>query len=442
MNKESDLKNTSVNGRYVVGMHATSIDESDSKHSEYASCESDSSVETTTSIPEPVENAQQVVCKPKVWNDAPIIEEYESDSDNDLVSNVQEEKEKPSFAFIDSNKHVKTSRENVKENGTPNHSPKVEKQDRNGHTKKVNGARQNYSGQAALASTASKVNTARPCDDPHRALKDKGIIDSGCSRHTTGNKAHLANYQEFKGGFVAFGGSNGRITSKGKIKAGRLDFKDVYYVEELKHYNLFSVSQICDKKNKVLFTDTDCFVMSPDFKLPDENQVLLKIPRQYNMYSFNLKNIDPSGDLACLFTKASIDKSNKWHGRLDRVNFKNLNKLVNGNLVRCLPCKIFENDHTCVACQKESNTRPFVRPRQLKGIKREYGNAKSPKQNGFAKRKNRTLIEAARTILGDSFSPTTFWAEAVNTACYVLNKVASDDLRGALFVLYLTSAHL
>nr|GFA75068.1 ribonuclease H-like domain-containing protein [Tanacetum cinerariifolium] len=157
-------------------------------------------------------------------------------------------------------------------------------------------------------------------DDPHRALKDKGIVDSGCSRQMPGNKAHLAGYQEFKGGSVAFGGRNGRITGKEKIEADMLDFKDVYYVKELKHYNLFSVSQICDKKNKVLFTDIDCLVLSLDFKLPDENQVLLKVSRQHNMYSLNLKNIDPSGDLACLFAKASIDESNKWHIRLEAVN--------------------------------------------------------------------------------------------------------------------------
>nr|GFA47997.1 ribonuclease H-like domain-containing protein [Tanacetum cinerariifolium] len=112
-------------------------------------------------------------------------------------------------------------------------------------------------------------------DDPHRALKDKGIIDSGCFRHMTGNKAHLVDYQEIKGGYVAFGGSNGRITGKGKIKAGRLDFEDVYYVEELKHYNLFFVSQMSDKMNMVLFNDTDCLVLSPEFKFPDKNQVLL-----------------------------------------------------------------------------------------------------------------------------------------------------------------------
>ncbi|GJY26766.1 putative ribonuclease H-like domain-containing protein, partial [Tanacetum coccineum] len=58
-----------------------------------------------------------------------------------------------------------------------------------------------------------------------------------------------------------------------------------------------------------------------------------------------------------------------------------------------------------------------------KGIKREYSNARTPQQNGVAERKNRTLIEAARTMLADSFLPNTFWAEAVSTACYVLNRV-------------------
>nr|GEY14642.1 putative ribonuclease H-like domain-containing protein [Tanacetum cinerariifolium] len=121
-------------------------------------------------------------------------------------------------------------------------------------------------------------------DDPHRALKDKGIVDSGCSRHMTGNKARLVDYQEFKDGYVAFGGSNGRI------------------IEE-----------------QSSFTDTDCLVLSPDFKLLDENQ-------------------------------ASIDESNIQHRRPGHVNFKNLNKLVKGNLVRGLPSKIFKNDH--FACQK------------------------------------------------------------------------------------------
>nr|GEZ27105.1 ribonuclease H-like domain-containing protein [Tanacetum cinerariifolium] len=406
MNKESDLENTSVNDRYAEEMHVvrppmteiympsepdveidyskftygpkqTLADESDSKPSDYASCESDSSIETTTSMPEPIESAPKVVCEPKVWNDAPIIEEYESDSDNDSVSNEQEDKEKPSFAFIDYVKHVKTSRKNVKETCTPNQTPKVEKHDRNGHTRKGLGYdftrkacfvcgsfshlirdydfhEKRMAKQAALAKSKNK-------DDPHKALKDKGIVDSGCSRHMTGKKAHLADYQEFKGGSVAFGGRNGRIT------------------------------------------------------------VLLKIPRQHNMYSFNLKNIDPSGDLACLFAKASIDESNKWHRRLGHVNFKNLNKLVKGNLVRGLPSKIFENDHTCVACQKRKQHKASCKVKT-----RSRGSIVMPKLHnkmGVAERKNRTLIKADRTMLAYSFLSTTFRAKAVNTACYILNKV-------------------
>nr|GEZ38916.1 ribonuclease H-like domain-containing protein [Tanacetum cinerariifolium] len=121
--------------------------------------------------------------------------------------------------------------------------------------------------------------------------------------------------------------------------------------EELK-FNLFSVSQMCDKKNSVLFTDTECLVLSPDFKLPDESQVLLRVPKENNMYNVNLKNIVLSEDLTCLFAKATIDESNLWHRRLAHINFKTINKLVKCNLVRGLPTKVFENDNTCVACKK------------------------------------------------------------------------------------------
>ncbi|GKA66392.1 putative ribonuclease H-like domain-containing protein [Tanacetum coccineum] len=109
---------------------------------------------------------------------------------------------------------------------------------------------------------------------------------------------------------------------------------------------------MCDKKNNVLFTETECLVLSHDFKLLDESQILLKVPRQNNMYSFDLKNIVPSGNLTCLFAKATIDESNLWHKRLGHINFKTMNKLVRGNLVKGLPLKLFENDHTYVACQK------------------------------------------------------------------------------------------
>nr|GFC50775.1 ribonuclease H-like domain-containing protein [Tanacetum cinerariifolium] len=147
--------------------------------------------------------------------------------------------------------------------------------------------------------------------NPQHALKDKGVIDSGCSRHMTGNMSYLSDFEELNGGYVAFGGNpdGGKISCKGKIRTGKLDFDDVYFIKELM-FNLFSVSLICDKKNSVLFTDTECLVLSPDFKLLDENQVLLRVPRENNMYNVDLKNIVPSGDLTCLFAKAALDKSN------------------------------------------------------------------------------------------------------------------------------------
>nr|GEV97227.1 ribonuclease H-like domain-containing protein [Tanacetum cinerariifolium] len=111
-------------------------------------------------------------------------------------------------------------------------------------------------------------------DNPHQTLKGKGIVDSGCSRHMTGNKAYLVDYQDFNGSHVAFGSSKGQIT------------------------------------------DTECLVLSSDFKLPDENQVLLRVPKQHNMYSFNLENIVPSGGLACLIAKVTVDKSTKWNIRM------------------------------------------------------------------------------------------------------------------------------
>nr|GEU71096.1 hypothetical protein [Tanacetum cinerariifolium] len=134
---------------------------------------------------------------------------------------------------------------------------------------------------------------------------------------------------------VAFGGNfkRGKITGKVIIKTSELDFENVYFVKELK-YNLFSVSKMYDKKNSVLFNDTECVVLSSDFKLIDENHVLLGVPRKNNMYSVDLKNIIPKRGLTCLFAKATSDESKLWHRRLGHLNFKTINKLVKENLVR------------------------------------------------------------------------------------------------------------
>nr|GEZ34549.1 ribonuclease H-like domain-containing protein [Tanacetum cinerariifolium] len=236
----------------------------------------------------------------------------------------------------------------------------------------------------------------------------------------TVNISYLSEYEPYDGGYVSFGQGGGKITGKGIIKTGKLEFKNVSFVKDLK-YNLFSVSQICDNKNSVLFTNSECIVLGKDFKLIDDTNVLLRTPRQHNMYSINLNNIVPHKDLTCLVTKASADKSMLWHRRLGHLNFKILNKLVRHNVVKGLPSKCFKNDHTCVACLKGKQHKASCKTK--KGIKREFNNARTPQQNRVAKRRNRTLIEAARTMLADVKLPVTFWVEAVNIACYVQNRV-------------------
>ncbi|GJX98191.1 putative ribonuclease H-like domain-containing protein, partial [Tanacetum coccineum] len=221
---------------FTYGLKQSKTSESDTQTSNFDFCESNSSVETLESVPEPVVVEPKVVSQPKVWSDC----SYHLRSSSQTMMNVNV---------------IQTS----KEQEIPN-----------------------YNG--GLSALSSKWLT----------------------------------------------------TGKGKIKTGKLDFEDVYFVKELQHFNLFSMSQMCDKKNKVLFTDTECLVLSSDFKLPNENQVLLRIPRQNNMYSFNLENIVPSGE------------------------FKNMD---------------------------------IIELCRSKGIKREYSNARTPQQNGVAERKNMTLIE-------------------------------------------------
>ncbi|GJX13040.1 ribonuclease H-like domain-containing protein [Tanacetum coccineum] len=133
----------------------------------------------------------------------------------------------------------------------------------------------------------------------HPQKEDQGYVDSGCSRHMTRNMFCLSDFKEFDGGYVTFGGES----NEGKL-----------LVKEL-------LKLMCDKKNSVLFTDTGCFVLSPDFKLADESQVLLKVPRKNNMYSVDMKNIVPKECLTCLVAKVTLDESMLWRRRFTWVFF-------------------------------------------------------------------------------------------------------------------------
>ncbi|GKB80885.1 ribonuclease H-like domain-containing protein, partial [Tanacetum coccineum] len=165
-------------------------------------------------------------------------------------------------------------------------------------------AHRNIVPRAVLMKTGLRpLNTARPnsavvnavrANQGHPQKQDQGYVDSGCSRHMTGNMYYLSDFKEFDRGYVAFGGGTkgGRITGKGTLKTGKLDFED----------------------------------------LADKSQVLLKVPRKNNMYSVDMKNSVPKESLTCLVAKATLDESMLWHRRLGYVNFKTINKLIKDNL--------------------------------------------------------------------------------------------------------------
>nr|GEX03854.1 ribonuclease H-like domain-containing protein [Tanacetum cinerariifolium] len=334
--------------------------------------------------------------------DAPIIEDWTSDSKDEYEIECVPKQKEPSF--VPTSKHVKTPRASVGQNVVPTtvltrsglvsfnaarpvstdvpqtnmkslrsvkhvvhkaHSPIRRLINHRPATKTSN------FNQKVTTVKVNKVNVVQGTKgnwtlsflfdvhgNPQQALKDKGVIDSGCSRHMTRNISYLSDFEEFNRGYVAFGGN-----PKGRQR----------------------------------------------------------VPRENNMYNVDLKNVVPLGDLTCLFEKATLDESNLWHRRLGHINFKTMNKLLKGNLVRGLPSKLFENNHTCVACKKVKQHRASCKSKPVSFVSHPL--QRIPQQNRVAERKNRTLIEAARTMLADSLLPIPFWTELVNTACYVQNKV-------------------
>nr|GEZ14536.1 hypothetical protein [Tanacetum cinerariifolium] len=119
------------------------------------------------------------------------------------------------------------------------------------------------------AAQASVVSAAK--GNPQYALKDKGVIDSGCSRNMIGNMSSLSDFEELSGGYIAFGGNpkGGKSSGKRKIKTGKLDFEDVYFVKQLK-FNLFSVLQIFPTSSDVFPLLEEVPTARRKFPLPEE----------------------------------------------------------------------------------------------------------------------------------------------------------------------------
>nr|GFA82240.1 integrase, catalytic region, zinc finger, CCHC-type, peptidase aspartic, catalytic [Tanacetum cinerariifolium] len=152
------------------------------------------------------------------------------------------------------------------------------------------------------------------------------IIDSGCLKHMTGNRALLTNFVEKFLGTVRYGNNDFVvIAGYGEVVIGSMSIKKVYYVEGLGH-NLFSVGQFCDKGIEVAFRKSTCFVRNKD------GVDFLTGDRLSNLYNVALNEV-ASNSSTCLLAKASSSQSWLWHQRLLHLNFATINNLVKNNLV-------------------------------------------------------------------------------------------------------------
>ncbi|GJV39165.1 retrovirus-related pol polyprotein from transposon TNT 1-94 [Tanacetum coccineum] len=296
------------------------------------------------------------------------------------------------------------------------------------------------------------------------------IVDSGCSKHMTGDRSLLKNFIEKFMGTVRFGNDNfAAITGYGDYIQGNITICHVYYVEGLGH-NLFSVGQFCDGDLEVAFRSKTCYVRNL------EGDDLLTGGRESNLYTISISDMAASSPV-CLMSKATSTKSWLWHRRLSHLNFGTINDLTRLDLVDGLPKFKYGKDHLCSACERGKSKkashplklvpsdhsklellhmdlcgpmRKFIAQAQLNykakvckirtdngtefknatlkahyeklGIMQQFSTARTPQQNGVVERRNRTLVEAARTMLIFSRLPEFLWAEAVATACFTQNR--------------------
>nr|GEV04327.1 retrovirus-related Pol polyprotein from transposon TNT 1-94 [Tanacetum cinerariifolium] len=279
-------------------------------------------------------------------------------------------------------------------------------------------------------------------------------------------------------GTVKFGNDHvAKIMGYGYYKIRNVTISRVYFVKGLWH-NLFSVGQFCDSDLEVAFRQYTCFIRNLD------GVDLLTGSQGNNLYTLSLGDMMASSPIY-LLSKALKTKSWLWHRRLSHLNFGEINHLARQGLIRCLPKLKFEKDHLCSACAMGKSNKKSHKPKSkdtnheklyllhmdlcgpmrvesingkkyilvivddysrftwvkclrskdeapdfiikfLKmiqvGISHETSVGRSPQQNGVVERRNRTLIETARTMLIYDQALLFLWAEAVATACYTKNR--------------------
>nr|GEW39739.1 putative ribonuclease H-like domain-containing protein [Tanacetum cinerariifolium] len=220
-----------------------------------------------------------------------------------------------------------------------------------------------------------KVEKGNP---QQKEYKEKRVIESGFSRHMTGNKCYLTDYEDYDGRFNFFGGGKGRISGKGKQHKASYKAKLMNSISKplhMLHMDLFGLTNV-----KILMKKYYYLVVTDDF----------------SRFSW-------------VFFLATKDETSR------------ILKTFITRIENQLDCKV-----KVIMCDNGTEFKNSVMNQfcNMKGIKKEFNVARNPQQNGIVERKNITLIEAARTMLVDFKLPTTFWAEVVNTACYVLNRAS------------------
>nr|GEV68441.1 hypothetical protein [Tanacetum cinerariifolium] len=287
----------------------------------------------------------------------------------------------------------------------------------------------------------------RQIDKISKIPNSSGTIYKWVPKHMTGNHALLTNLMEKFLRTVRFGNNDfAVIAGYGDVVISSMTIKKVYYVKGLGH-NLFSVGQFCDKGLEVAFRKSTCFVQNED------GVDLLIGDRSSNLYTIALNEF-ALNSLTCLLAKASSSQSWLWHQRLSHLNFATMNNLVKNNLVQGLPKMKFEKDHLCSACEQGkihqkhhkskttfASNKPLYLlhmdlcgPMRVQSLNRKryvlvvvddyswYTWVIFLHSKDEASERNRTLVEAARTMLTFTILPLFLWAEAIATACFTQNR--------------------
>nr|GEV67786.1 retrovirus-related Pol polyprotein from transposon TNT 1-94 [Tanacetum cinerariifolium] len=181
-------------------------------------------------------------------------------------------------------------------------------------------------------------------------------LDSGCSKHMTGDRFQLTNFINKFLVTVKFGNDHmAKIMGYGDYQIGNVTISRVYFVEGLGH-NLFSVGQFCDSYLEVAFRQHTCFIRNL------EGVDLLTGSQGNNLYTLSLGDMMASFPI-CLLSQASKTKSWLWHRRLSHLNVGAINYLDRQGLVHGLPMLKFEKDHLCSACAMGKSKKKSHKPK-------------------------------------------------------------------------------